>query len=156
MLHARDDYNRIQDPAGRIPHNEPVLLIRAQDMIAADVCRDYIVRAERANYPRDLVRLVDIQAKRMDQWPVKKVADLYGPKVKSSAITNPIKIVAFKNRKDPSLGFVAIELQSGTLLDFTSLEPWRASEDWERELPANVLLAIATVYYVREEKDATR
>ena len=28
MKHARDDYNRIQDPAGKIPEDEPVFLLR--------------------------------------------------------------------------------------------------------------------------------
>lgn len=34
MIHARDDYNRIQDPAGKIPADEPVFLLRAQDALA--------------------------------------------------------------------------------------------------------------------------
>ena len=34
MIHAREDYNRIQDPAGKIGENEPVFLIRAQDASA--------------------------------------------------------------------------------------------------------------------------
>ena len=34
MRHARDDYNRIQDPANKIPIDEPVFLLRAQDMLA--------------------------------------------------------------------------------------------------------------------------
>jgi hypothetical protein len=46
MKHARDDYNRIQDPAGLIPEDEPVFLLRAQgaehginwDGLAADYC----------------------------------------------------------------------------------------------------------------------
>lgn len=28
MIHARDDYNRIQDPENKIGKDEPVLLIR--------------------------------------------------------------------------------------------------------------------------------
>ena len=31
MIHAREDYNRIQDPTGKIPADEPVFLLRAQD-----------------------------------------------------------------------------------------------------------------------------
>jgi hypothetical protein len=31
MIHARSDYNRIQDPEGRIGADEPVFLMRAQD-----------------------------------------------------------------------------------------------------------------------------
>lgn len=34
MKHSRDDYNRIQDPAGKIPEDEPVFLLRAQDEFA--------------------------------------------------------------------------------------------------------------------------
>ncbi len=34
MRHARADYNRIQDPAGLIPEDEPVFLIRGQDKAA--------------------------------------------------------------------------------------------------------------------------
>lgn len=31
MIHARDDYNRMQDPIGKIGEDEPVFLMRAQD-----------------------------------------------------------------------------------------------------------------------------
>ena len=31
MLHARTDYDHIQDPTGKIPADEPVVLLRAQD-----------------------------------------------------------------------------------------------------------------------------
>jgi hypothetical protein len=36
MRHARDDYNRIQDPSGKIPVDEPVFLLRGQDLAAPD------------------------------------------------------------------------------------------------------------------------
>lgn len=32
MKHARKDYERIQDPAGLIPEDEPVFLIRGKDV----------------------------------------------------------------------------------------------------------------------------
>lgn len=38
MKHARKDYNRIQDPAGLIPDNEPVFLVRGQDKVGWIVC----------------------------------------------------------------------------------------------------------------------
>jgi hypothetical protein len=34
MRHARADYDRIQDPDGLIPQDEPVFLIRGQDRAA--------------------------------------------------------------------------------------------------------------------------
>ena len=39
MIHAREDYNRIQDPINEIQSDEPVFLIRAQDVCAADTMR---------------------------------------------------------------------------------------------------------------------
>ncbi len=42
MLHARKDYNeRIQDNANIIPEDEPVLLLRAQDVNALATLHEY-------------------------------------------------------------------------------------------------------------------
>ena len=41
MKHARDDYNRIQDPAGLIPADEPVFLLRGQDKLAIKAMEAY-------------------------------------------------------------------------------------------------------------------
>ncbi len=42
MLHARKDYNeRIQDNANLIPKDEPVFLLRAQDVNALATLQDY-------------------------------------------------------------------------------------------------------------------
>lgn len=37
MKHAREDYDRIQDPDNKIPEDEPVFLLRAQDKTAPAV-----------------------------------------------------------------------------------------------------------------------
>lgn len=76
MKHARDDYNRIQDPAGIIPEDEPVFLIRGQDVHAAAAVRDYACRVEAAGGDAELVRRSFEQAERMDAWPKKKAPDL--------------------------------------------------------------------------------
>ncbi len=39
MKHARKDYDRIQDTVGKIPENEPVFLIRGQDLAAPAALR---------------------------------------------------------------------------------------------------------------------
>jgi hypothetical protein len=41
MIHARDDYNRIQDPEGKIGEDEPVLLFRAKDKHFQEVLSEY-------------------------------------------------------------------------------------------------------------------
>lgn len=80
MKHAREDYNRIQDPAGLIPEDEPVFLVRGQDTLAPLLLRLYAeqYRALPGADPQ-LARLVWDQANEMALWQAnhgRKVADL--------------------------------------------------------------------------------
>lgn len=77
MKHARSDYDRIQDPAGLIPAEEPVFLLRGQDRFAAQTLRHYansLQYAEGAD--PEMIRLTREQADRMDAWPKHKTPDL--------------------------------------------------------------------------------
>lgn len=74
MLHARDDYNRIQDPAKLIPDDEPVFLLRAQDKTASAVVRFWASLNVHGNTAA--VSLALQHADRMDAWPTKKWADV--------------------------------------------------------------------------------
>jgi hypothetical protein len=76
MLHARKDYNRIQDPLNIIPDDEPVFLLRAQDKLAWHIVKIYAWVAELAGASEELVRIVREHAEKMKKWPVKKVPDL--------------------------------------------------------------------------------
>jgi hypothetical protein len=77
MKHARASYQHLQDPSGKIPKDEPVFLLRAQDPTAAEVVRFWArLNAERGCSPA-MVQLADQQAERMDAWSVKKsVSDM--------------------------------------------------------------------------------
>jgi len=75
MKHARADYDRIQDPAGIIPEDEPVFLLRAQDKLAWHVVKIYSFCASLIGQQL-LAELTDEHAKRMKAWPVKKIPDL--------------------------------------------------------------------------------
>jgi hypothetical protein len=75
MLHARADYNRIQDPENKIPANEPVFLLRAQDVDAAWIVRAYGL-AQKAKGKLAIAALCEAHAKLMEAWPTKKEADL--------------------------------------------------------------------------------
>jgi len=79
MIHARDDYNRIQDPKGKIPDDEPVFLIRAQDKVSGDAVRAWIDLAEKAGAGTDILYLAQEHAKKMDAWRKRKVPDLEKP-----------------------------------------------------------------------------
>lgn len=76
MRHARPDYERIQDPAGIIPKDEPVFLLRAQDFAAPTVVRCWArIVASRGGDPA-IVDAALGHADLMDAWQA-----LYGSKV---------------------------------------------------------------------------
>lgn len=79
MRHARPDYERLQDPEGIIPDNEPVFVIRGQDKVAPGVLRFYADQAARAGAEPDLVNAVRHHALEMERWQMEngsKVPDL--------------------------------------------------------------------------------
>lgn len=76
MKHAREDYNRIQDPAGLIPADEPVFLIRGQDAVGATAVRGW-AHLHHVNGGSDtLYESAMRHADAMEAWPKKKRADL--------------------------------------------------------------------------------
>lgn len=68
MRHARPDYNRIQDPAGLIPQDEPVFLLRAQDRFAPDTVLYWSSEAEQAGADALIVEMARGQAAEMARW----------------------------------------------------------------------------------------
>lgn len=75
MIHAREDYSRIQDPAGKIPEDEPVFLLRAQDRLACKAVAYYASLCELEQAP-EVAAKARAHADRMAEWPVKKTPDL--------------------------------------------------------------------------------
>jgi hypothetical protein len=76
MKHARKDYNkRVQDSENKIPKDEPVFLLRAQDKVAARVVRYWAMLHKEAGGDPKMVARAKAHAKRMEAWPKKKLAD---------------------------------------------------------------------------------
>lgn len=80
MLHCRSDYNRIQDPANLIGKDEPVFLLRGQDITAPHIVRLW-ASAQRQNPKVDpmLIFSVESFALIMEAWQcenITKWADL--------------------------------------------------------------------------------
>lgn len=71
MLHARSDYNRIQDPSGKIPEDEPVFIVRGQDKCAPATCRAWAKEAERIGAAPEFVKLVRDWAKVIEAYQVR-------------------------------------------------------------------------------------
>lgn len=76
MKHARPDYDRIQDPEGLIPDDEPVFLLRAQDMLAPDLVAAWARQAARSGVSYEMCQMALQHADRMRDWPKKKTPDL--------------------------------------------------------------------------------
>jgi hypothetical protein len=69
VLHARQDYNeRIQDSAGLIPEDEPVFLLRAQDVCARAALRTWIQEAMSLNANEDIIQAARDQLDRFGHW----------------------------------------------------------------------------------------
>ncbi len=80
MKHAREDYNRIQDPENKIPEDEPVFLLRGQDITAPAIIRMW-AQAQRQNpkASKEIVMLAEQHANKMEEWQkenTSKYADL--------------------------------------------------------------------------------
>jgi len=70
MKHARPDYNRIQDPAHKIPENEPVFLLRAQDRTAASTLQFWILANEALSDRDDkAISMAKRHLAKMKKWP---------------------------------------------------------------------------------------
>ena len=68
MKHARKDYARIQDPEGKIPEDEPVFLIRGQDIAAPAALRAYAMEAHRSGAEPNIIAATLQQAREMEKW----------------------------------------------------------------------------------------
>lgn len=68
MRHARKDYERIQDPAGLIPADEPVFLLRGKDVLAPAVIGFWADQASRAGASPEIVQAARRQAGAMLEW----------------------------------------------------------------------------------------
>lgn len=73
MKHAREDYQGIQDPSGKIGEDEPVFLIRAKDMTAVATLNFWASYAEAQGANPDIVETARNQALAMVAWQGKNL-----------------------------------------------------------------------------------
>ena len=79
MIHSRHDYARIQDPWKKIPEDEPVFLLRAQDALAAPALLRYLSVCE-GSQPAEMVAPLHKHIEAMIEWPKKKMPDVPEPR----------------------------------------------------------------------------
>ena len=71
MIHAREDYNRFQDPDNKIPQNEPVFLFRAQDKHFIKVLKYYQFLLWEDSPTSSIIDLIDKHIELSKDWPTK-------------------------------------------------------------------------------------
>jgi len=76
MKHIRIDYNRIQDPSGLIPEDEPVFLIRAQDVCGPMALEAWAKQNDLIGGDPELSAAVLRQAEKMRDWQRTKVVKI--------------------------------------------------------------------------------
>ena len=79
MKHAREDYNRIQDPAGLIGEDEPVFLLRAKDKTAPNIVRKWAMEQVNQGSEYACIEVALKWADIMEEWQKEngcKLADL--------------------------------------------------------------------------------
>lgn len=104
MRHAREDYNRIQDPAGLIPEDEPVLLIRAQDKHSTKVAAYYanLVECDPDGGDPNIVKALRRHIPLIRAWPKKKSPDMPAPACTGrTEVTYSNRAVSFHCRPEP-------------------------------------------------------
>ena len=68
MKHARKDYDRIQDPDELIPDDEPVFLLRGQDVLAPELLRHWAVQLLLNGGSGVMAEMVIWHAREMEDW----------------------------------------------------------------------------------------
>jgi len=76
MKHSRQDYMHIQDPKGLIPEDEPVFLLRGQDLAAPFAVRSWAQKVGLLGGDKRLIIAALDFANEMEKWPKKKMPDL--------------------------------------------------------------------------------
>lgn len=78
MKHARKDYNEIttNGRTRKVPKDEPVFLLRAQDAVAANTVRFWAAAAATAGADPAIVEAARKHAALMEAWPTKKIPDM--------------------------------------------------------------------------------
>lgn len=124
MIHAREDYNRIQDPANKIPADEPVFLLRAQDVLACKAVAYYAELCKASQAP-EVAAKAEGHAKRMAEWPVKKVPDL--PSAGTQQEAQPQAEPAGGDKEDAERFRFCLESEDFAVVKWSPPEGWQVT-----------------------------
>lgn len=77
MIHQREDYNDIQKLDEKIPKDEPVFLLRAQDELSVPTIEHYIsLRRSHYDASDEMATELEVFLSKVRAWTKKKKADV--------------------------------------------------------------------------------
>jgi len=79
MIHAREDYNRIQDPLGKIGADEPVFLIRSTDAVGPATIKIWVLLVEVVGAHASIIEHANDHACLMEEWQAEHLDDVHVP-----------------------------------------------------------------------------
>lgn len=82
MIHARKDYMHIQDSKNKIPKDEPVFLLRGQDILAPELLLRWAAKLRLNGGQPEMARLVEDHAQEMIKWQAKNGSKLPDMKIR--------------------------------------------------------------------------
>lgn len=127
MRHARQDYNRIQDPTGKIPASEPVFLLRGQDVCAPIAVQAWADEAEKRGSDAELIRVARAWAAEMLTYQANQKSKV--PDQPKYQVPDIVPGFGFRTRTSEGLFYIQACDDAGTCLvyayDKTGVFLWR-------------------------------
>lgn len=126
MLHSRKDYMRIQDPAGLIPADEPVFLLRAQDAHCIRTLIFYIGCFQNGVVPdsdtKELVDSLQHHVNVVRQWQERNAEKVKYPDLKSKDECEKLSVIVSDAGQDKGEKMLrAAEMAAITFKDIEGL-----------------------------------
>ena len=93
MIHARKDYNHIQDPSGKIAKDEPVFILRAKDELAPMCLALWAAELIARGGDKKMANMVAAHAVKMINWQEKngcRLPDLPGYYEEINSAISPV------------------------------------------------------------------
>lgn len=123
MIHARNDYNHIQDSTGKIKEDEPVFLLRAKDMLAPHILILWAEELISRGGDKAMAKMVTDHAVKMINWQEQngcKLPDLpksYNQDLVSvpeqKVVSNPLRMVEDIIERDNLLALIITSSKTG-------------------------------------------
>lgn len=130
MKHARSDYDPIQDPRGLIPADEPVFLLRGQDIAAPAAIMAWVEEARAQGADPEIIDAALAQADAMMKWQDRDGGKWKVPDMPSGALAETLSGSIAEAKGD--VDALRVRQARGETSDITYAKVGGPPEDWSK------------------------